>query len=176
MRRLNSTIDGRNLAQVQEALEPFGVKVSEGLRIGLNLLASALPVLADGGSIVFRSQDEERTYAIPISDQLGQAWLPESDEDNVGAKRLTGSIPDGAYFLVKAALSRYGLTMSQGMRKGLNLFAAALPTLSRPKGEIVLRAANGEEQSFRFPFLTTSITDAPSGNTGGPPAKIHAVI
>ena len=165
MRRLNSAIDGKNLAQIQEALEPFGIKVSEALRIGLNLLASALPILAKGGTIIFRSRDGQRTYSLPISNELGQSWLPDAENESSGTKRLTGSVSDTAYLLIKSTFERFGLTMSDGMRKSVNLFAAALPTLNRPQGEIVLRSVDGIEQSFRFPFLATPVVAAQEEST-----------
>ena len=156
MRRLNSTIDSKNLAQIQDVLEPYGIKVSEALRIGLNLLSAALPALADGGSIVFTSPKGERAYSIPVSEELGQSWLPTTDKHLAGTKRLTGSLPDSSFILIKKTLERHGLTISEGMRKGLNLFAAAMPTLSQPGGAIVLRSSQGGEQVLLFPFLANS--------------------
>ena len=66
-KRLNAIISARQHAKLQAVFRRYGMKLSEGMRIGLNIFAAALPVLARGGEIVFREEDgSERTYMFPF--------------------------------------------------------------------------------------------------------------
>jgi len=68
-KRLNTAIDAKAHARVQSVFSTYGLKTSEGLRIGLNVFAAALPVLARGGELVFRDTDgQERAYMFPFLD------------------------------------------------------------------------------------------------------------
>lgn len=67
MKRLNAVISAKQHERLQAVFEQHGMKISEGMRIGLNIFAAALPVLAQGGELVFREQDgKERVYVFPF--------------------------------------------------------------------------------------------------------------
>ncbi len=71
-----------------------------------------------------------------------------------GTKRLTGYISRKRYAQLKELFQRYNLTISEGVRIGLNVFAAALPLLGRG-GELVFREPDGAERAYTFPFLAS---------------------
>lgn len=66
-KRLNANISADQHAKLQATFRKYGMKLTDGMRIGLNFFAAALPVLARGGEIVFREKDgSERTYMFPF--------------------------------------------------------------------------------------------------------------
>ncbi len=69
-KRLNANISARKYDLIAKTLDDHGLKISDGIRIGLNIFIAALPILANHGEIVFRTKEgEERAYAFPF---LGQ--------------------------------------------------------------------------------------------------------
>ena len=54
--------------------------------------------------------------------------------------------------LIRGLLAEHELSVPEGMRIALHIFAAALPVLARG-GQLVFREPRGEERAYEFPGL-----------------------
>ena len=66
-KRLNCTISATKHGLLKEIFKRHGLKMSEGIRMSVNIFAAVLPVLARGGELVLREPDgKERSYVFPF--------------------------------------------------------------------------------------------------------------
>ncbi len=66
-KRINSNINVERYDSLQRIFREYGLKISEGMRLGLNILAGILPALSRGGELVIREPGGvERAYVFPF--------------------------------------------------------------------------------------------------------------
>ena len=75
------------------------------------------------------------------------------EQTQLKEKRLNALMNEQRFADIQKTFDEYGFRMSHGTRIGINIFAAALPVLSRG-GEIVFQEEDGKERSYVFPFQT----------------------
>ena len=89
----------------------------------------------------------------PIEQEASTDHVDGVKKKKKSSKRLNaGYLNEETYQQIKAVFEEHNLSMGEGLRIGVQIFAKAVPVLAEG-GQLVFRSVDGTEERYKFPFL-----------------------